>query len=104
MLATGPVRFLSSDDKTQTLTMLRSGAGEDLVVAINRDDKPHLVCISDPLLNWSHPKAIMSTRGTLPDLSKDGTGWELKLPALTAVVCRGAVTPAARVASAHQGN
>jgi glycosidase len=94
-LATGGVRFLGSDDKDQTLTMLRAGTDEDLVVAINRDGQPHLVRIADPLLNWSGPRVLFSTRGKLPILSKDPGGWQLKLPPLTGVVCEGAVPASA---------
>ena len=90
-LATGSVRFLASDDRNQTLTMLRAGADEDLVIAINRSDKPHLIRIADPLLNWSAPHVLLTTRGKLPALSKDAAGWEVKLPPLTAIVCEGAV-------------
>ena len=91
ILATGSVRFLASDDKDQTLAMLRSGTDEDLVVAINRGDSPHVIRIADPGLTWASPHAIMSTRGKLPVLSKDSGGWEIKVPALTAVVCQGVV-------------
>ncbi len=94
-LATGPVRFLSSDDKAQTLTMLRAGTDEDLVVAINRADEPHVVHISDPLLTWSAPKVLISTRGKRPALKRDPAGWEVKIPPLTAVVCQGAVPTSA---------
>jgi glycosidase len=102
VLATGSVRFLAPDDKDQTLAMLRSGPDEDILVAINRSDTPRVIHIADPLLNWSSPKALLSTRGKLPTLSKDAAGgWQLKLPPLTAVVCQGAVPATAQVAAAR---
>ena len=96
VLATGSVRFLSENDKDQTLTMLRGGASEDLVIAINRGDRPQVIRISRPLVNWSAPTVLMSTRGKLPELSSDPAGWRLKLPPLTAVVCQGAVPASAQ--------
>ncbi len=99
VLATGPVQFLNTDDKDQTLTMLRSGSNEELVIAINRGDKPRVIHFGSPLLNWSAPAALMSTRGKMPELSTDPGGWHLKLPALTAVVCRGAVRGSAEAAA-----
>jgi len=90
VLATGSIRFLSTDDKAQTLTMLRAGRDEDIVVAINRSDAPHTFQIARASVNWTAPRAIMSTSGKPPMLSKDSKGWQFTLPALTAVVCRGA--------------
>jgi len=101
VLATGPVRFLNPNDKDGTLSMLRSGEDEDMVVAINRSDRAHLVRIADPLLNWTKPEVMMSSGSKLPALTKIGSGWEMTVPPLTAVVCRGAVGAqgAARVAA-----
>jgi len=101
VLATGSVRFLAPDDKAQTLAMLRAGPDEDLVLAINRGEKAQVVRIADPLLTWSSPKVLMCTRGKLPSMAKDATGWELKLPPLSAVVCQGTVPAAAQVAAAR---
>ena len=101
VLATGSVRFLSPDDKSQTLAMLRAGSDEDVVVAINRSDSPRVIRIADPLLNWSSPKVLMTTRGKLPTLTRDPAGWQLKLPPLTAAVCQGPVAPSGQVAAAR---
>jgi glycosidase len=101
-LATGSVQFLSTDDNDQTLTMLRSGADEDMVIAINRGDKPHVIRIDGRLVKWSAPTVLMSTRGKLPELSTDPAGWRLKLPPLTAVVCQGLVRPSPQAAASRQ--
>ncbi|HEX4084390.1 MAG TPA: glycoside hydrolase family 13 protein [Chthoniobacteraceae bacterium] len=98
VFATGAVRFLSPDDKDQTLAMLRSGTDEDMVVAMNRSSAPHIVHFADP--GWSAPRLVLSTRGKLPALTRGPGGWQVRLPAYTAVVCQGAAAPAGKVAAA----
>jgi glycosidase len=104
VFATGAVRFLAPDDKDQTVAMLRSDSDENMIVAFNRSAKPHLMAFSLP--DASAVRVLMSTRGRLPALTHGAAGWQVRIPGLTAIVCRatlpGSAGPdAIKTASAH---
>jgi glycosidase len=87
MLATGDVRFIGAPDAKDSLVLLRSGAREQLVVVINRSDKPQEIAIGDSGMKLAHLRVIFSTYGESPKLVSGSSGLHVTLPALAGIVC-----------------